>query len=194
MYRNIKTLIFNYICNESHSGFISETIDELIFNIPLLSNRWLPVLTGLRHFSLGHQVTMTASTFSRLLENISNLRSLTTDVGTLKHLTDNWSNIVVYNYVQNIRKLNLDPKRDLHLNFKEHIKSKDLQNVVRIFGRNCEHLTLCLESHHVIETLVLPFMQKLHSLNVSGVFDRLGRIFVMNSIEQWQTSRENIDY
>jgi len=67
----------------------------------------------------------------------------------------------------NIQKLNMDPRRDAYSASQHYVKLKDLENIIHVFGANCEHLTLCLESHHTIENLVLTFMQKLSSLSAN---------------------------
>lgn len=194
MYKNIKTLIFNYTCSEPHSTLRPDNIDKLIINTSFLPNTWLPILTQLRHLSIACKVIMTSNDFIRLLENTTKLYHLTIEIDDLIELTDNWSNLVACNLLSNkIRRLDLDPQRNLFAKSRNYIKSKDLENIVRIFGINCEHLTIYLQSHHIIKNFILPSMKNLYSLNVSGIFDRFGRTFVMNSVEQWEISGHNSD-
>jgi hypothetical protein len=132
MYKNVKTMIFNYPCKKPHSNFRPYTINELILNTPNRLNNWLSFLIGLCHLSLGHQVIMTSNDFRCLLENSFNLHYLT---------TEDWNNHVIYNMLSSkIRKLNLDPRRDAYSKLQDYIKLKDLQNVIQIFATNCEHL------------------------------------------------------
>jgi hypothetical protein len=189
MYTNVKTLIFNYACSKPHSTLKPDHINRFILNASFLPDTWLSILTQLRHLSIGSKVIMSSNSFIRLLENTTKLYYLTIEINNLISLINEWNNLVVCNLLSNkIRRLDLDPKRNLLSKSKNFIKSKDLQNVVRIFGINCEHLTIYLESHHIIETFILPYMKNLCSLNVSGIFDRFGRTFVMNSVEQWGIS------
>jgi hypothetical protein len=192
MYTNVKTLIFNYTCSEPHPTLKPDHIDRFILNASFLPDTWLPILTQLRHLSIGSKVIMSSNSFIRLLENTTKLYHLAIEIDNLISLTDEWNNLVACNLLSNkIRRLDLDPKRNVLSKSKHFIKSKDLQNIVLIFGIHCEHLTIYLESHHIIETFILPYMKNLCSLNVSGIFDRFGRTFVMNSVEQWRISGNN---
>ncbi len=189
MYKNIRTLIFNNPCSEPHLTLRPDHIDGLVFNTYFLPDTWLPMLTRLRHLSIGSIVTMGTNSLIDLLIHTTQLYHLTIEIDNLLALTDDWNNSVLCNLFSNkIRRLDLVSRTSLFPNSRNCIKPKNLQNIVRIFGMNCEHLTICLESHHMVETFILPYMKKLRSLNVSGVFDRVGRTFVMNSVEQWQIS------
>jgi hypothetical protein len=186
MYKNVKTLTFNCICSKPHSTLRPDNINELIVNLSYLGHAWLPMLTQLRHLSLAPEDTMLSGRFICLLENAPKLYHLTIDLDLLMGLTVNWSNPTMCKLLSDkIRRLDLGPT-DVRL--QNYIVTKDFQNLVRIFGINCESLTLNVESHRIIETYILPYMKKLRSLNVSGIFKGLIRGFVMNSVEQWQIS------
>jgi hypothetical protein len=188
MYKNIRTLIFNNPCSEPHLTLRPDHIDGLVFNTYFLPDTWLPMLTRLRHLLIGSKVTMGTDSLIHLLIHTTQLYHLTIEIDNLLALTDDWNNSVLCNLFSNkIRRLDL-VSRSLFSNSRNCIKPKNLQTIVQIFGMNCEHLTICLESHRMVETFILPYMKKLRSLNVSGTFDRVSRTFVMNSVEQWQIS------
>ena len=186
MYKNVKTLTFNYTCLIPYSTLRPNNINELIVNVSYLSNAWVPMLTQLRHLSLGPKGKMSSDHFICLLENAPKLYHLTIHLDSLIGLTVNWRNSTVCKLLSDkIRRLDLGPTNVILQNY---IVTKDLQNLVRIFGINCESLTLNAESHLLIETYILPYMKKLHSLNVSGIFKGWIRSFAMDSVERWQIS------
>ncbi len=191
-YRNIKTLTFNYACPKPHVAFRSTRIEELILNVAFVPNIWLPILTQIHHLSIGSHVRMTSSSLVHLLENSTKLYHLTIEIVNLETLTGGWNDLAVCHLLSNkIRRLDLDPKKNSSSMSRTNIKPDELTYVVRIFGSNCEHLTIYLETYEILESFILPSMKKLRSLTVSGVFNRCGRTFVMNSIEQWSLSNKH---
>jgi hypothetical protein len=195
MYKNVKTLKFNYIGSEPHSAFRPDNINELFLDGTHLPHTWLPILTQLRHLSLGSKVSMPSNSFVCLLENATKLYYLTIFVDTLIELTEAWSNLIVCKLLSNkIRRLHLYSAMSPNFRTLNSIKPRDLQNMVRIFGTNCECLTLHAQSHHLIEDTILPYMKKLRSLHVFGAFHQFSRTFVMNSVEQWQISGKYPNY
>ena len=185
-YKHARTLILNYNWAERHSTFRPHQINHLILNTSFLSHTWLPILTHLRHLSIGFGIQMNADSVRQLLEYTANLYHLTIQIDSLIFLTDEWKNQIICNLLSSkIQRLDLNPQNQ---SFSNPITSKDLQHIVRIFGVNCKHLTIYLESYQLIETFILPNMTNLRSLNVSGVFKRASRTFVMNSVEQWKRS------
>ena len=189
MYKNITTLTVNNSCVEPHPTLRPQHVDRLILNASHLPNTWLSILTKLRHLSLGFEAKMTSNNFTDLLANAPNLYHLTISIDHLVTLTNDWNDVTVCELLsKKIRSLNLDPMRNSFRKSVNNIKPRELQHIARMFGVNCEHLTICLESHHIIETFILSYMKNLRSFNVSGAFDQFGRTFVMNSVEQWKLS------
>ena len=159
MYQNVKTLIFrNDLLPDENFNRI-QIINLYMYNYAHLAE-WTHSLTALRHLEISFQTKMWSKNFGRLLENLPHLQSLSVEKSLLKGMTKNWSNTIICNRLSTMI-------RSLKLRFQySHSITDDLHEIARIFGTNCEHLSIhCPMSTKEI-VFIFQNMPQLHSLNV----------------------------
>ena len=158
MYQNVKTLIFkNDLLPDENFNRIQ--IINLYMNKYVHLTEWIHALTALRHLEISFRTKMWSKNFGRLLENLPHLQSLSVEKSLLKGMTKNWTNTIICNRLSTMI-------RSLKLRFRYSCSIRDdLHEIARIFGRNCEHLSIDLRISREEFVFIFENMSQLHSLH-----------------------------
>jgi hypothetical protein len=180
-YTKVKTLVFNRECEEPHIGFLTYNIRHLILKVSLPTS-WNYLLTELRHLTIGSGVEISSTNFEHILERTPNLQSLTISTNKLKIVTDNFKNqIICQQLSQRIQSLIVThyyydaPSLGI-------VSVRFLNSLVRVFSKNCQHLSLALTAHPNTVCPILRRMRQLRSLHIQW---RLGSVDLDNPAPFW---------
>ncbi len=164
-YEEVKTLFLNTRCPTPYRRFHTSNIVRLVINSSF-STDWIPLLSNLHHLEIRNAGSTSSSDFSRLVENTSQLRSLTISANDLIMLTDDFQNTSLrYHMSQRIRSLTLANFFDGKLTL-DVVQASLLSPLVRIFGKKCEHLSFALAAHPDTVLPILQRMKQLRSLHI----------------------------
>ncbi|CAF3294033.1 unnamed protein product [Rotaria socialis] len=132
----------------------------ILYTIPFA---WTHNLTKLRHITIGDGAAIYLEDFNILLDNASNLCSLTAKKSMLKFLTDNWTDMCICNRLtRRIRSLTFSSDR----NPSQCFDINELEKILPIFSSQCQHLSLGIHSHNKTIDFILRKMCHLISLHV----------------------------
>lgn len=163
LYQNIKTLQINHGTAEPSENFNEPSVVHLIIYVDFDFITWLHVLTNLRHLDIQSGTVISSKGFHRLLSNTPHLSVLGVKKTLLRRLTENWSHVAVCNYLsEKIYSLKIYPvMRHSHC-----CSKNELQQIVRIFGSKCQHLSLTVEVPNNTIDFILQNMSQLRSCHV----------------------------
>jgi hypothetical protein len=137
---------------------------NLIINSDFNRFNSIHVLRRIHHLEIKSNVIILLKSFRLLLDNTLYLHSFIVKRTVLRALTENWSNVFICNHLsEKIRSLKLySPRSRSH-----HFSRNELQQIIRIFGSKCQHLSLSVQSPNNTISLILQNMSQLHSLHVN---------------------------
>ncbi|CAF3388690.1 unnamed protein product [Rotaria sp. Silwood1] len=153
-------------CQMPSQASVTSNIVRLVLNGGLLASSYSS-LNNLRHLEIRRNIRMSVTDFADLLENASQLQSLTLLISVLIKLTDSFTNKTVCDQLsKRIQSLTIADSLSNHDYDRNMDQANILSNIVRIFGNTCEHLSLHLSTAPKTVLPILQNMKQLCSLHI----------------------------
>ncbi|CAF5029137.1 unnamed protein product [Rotaria sp. Silwood1] len=162
----VETLLFKEKCQMPSQASVTSNIVRLVLNGGLLASSYSS-LNNLRHLEIRRNIRMSVTDFADLLENASQLQSLTLLISVLIKLTDSFTNKTVCDQLsKRIQSLTIADSLSNHDYDRNMDQANILSNIVRVFGNTCEHLSLHLSTAPKTVLPILQNMKQLRSLHI----------------------------
>ncbi|CAF1512371.1 unnamed protein product [Adineta ricciae] len=175
-YKSVKTLVVDAKCETMNERLLLRNIVNLHLTHRHIFVNWILKIRRLTQLTLGHQ-------------------SLATPYQVLCSITNRWKHKLICDILsRKIRSLKLTSSDCFSVNLKNYIKVDQLLNIIRVFSRHCEHLSIAVYSRNIVAGLILRCMNQLRSLKV--YVQEHGHN--MHISKQWLTDQNsdfhNLDY